>query len=35
LPEFELVKNAIPTFARVLREETDNETLTYAAWALS
>ena len=35
LPNFDLVKDAIPTFSKVLKEEVDSEVLTDAAWAMS
>ncbi len=35
LPKFELVKNAIPTLAKVIKDEVDSEVLTDAAWAIS
>mgnify|MGYP000853967859 CR=1 FL=1 len=34
-PRFELVKNAIPHFAKVLKTQEDVEVLTDVAWALS
>jgi len=35
LPDFDLVKKAIPTLSRVMQEEVDPEVLTDAAWAIS
>ena len=35
LPKFELVKEAIPTLAKVIINSTEAEVLTDAAWALS
>lgn len=35
LPKFDYVRNTIPTFAKVIKEETDSEVLTDALWALS
>lgn len=35
LPDFELVKDAIPILARVIMKEDDLEVLTDATWALS
>lgn len=34
-PKFDLVKNAIPPLAQVIKEEEDPEILTDAAWAMS
>lgn len=34
LPKFELVKDTIPTFSKVIQETEDIETLVDAAWAM-
>ncbi len=35
LPEFEVVKEILPTFSKVIQQTQDQETLADAAWALS